>query len=263
MIEPRRQEGTKSSAKTSEIGYHRNMDYELLSKPSYSALKCTLRHGEEIRTESGAMLAMDSTATIEGRMEGGLWKAVKRTVLTYESFFVTTIKATAENTEVYLAPRATGDVEELTLKHEEYIVQGGSFLACEAGVETDAKFTGWKGFVSGEGIFMIKATGTGRMFVSSFGGILKKELKDGEEFVVDNGHIVAFPASIDYKISKAGDSLFHAVVTGEGLVSTFKGPGTILLQTRNLRTFAEELHPFLRTRDHSQGKAILGNIFGN
>lgn len=238
------------------------MTFDILQRPSYAALKCVLSTGEEIRTESGAMLAMDDTAEIEGKMEGGLWKAVKRTVLTSESFFVTKIKATKGDTEVYLAPRATGDVEGIELKGEEYIVQGGSFLACEAGIDTDAKFTGWKGFASGEGIFMIKAKGTGRMFVSSFGGILKKELRAGERFIVDNGHIVAFPASLNYEVTKAGNSLWSMVSTGEGLVTVFTGPGTILLQTRNLRTFAEELNPFLRVRERSQDSGMLGNILG-
>lgn len=238
------------------------MKFEILQRPSYSALQCTLSSGEEIRTESGAMLAMDESATIEGTMEGGLWKAVKRTVLTSESFFVTKIKATKGETEVYLAPRAVGDVEEVGLKGEEYIVQGGSFLACEAGITTDAKFTGWKGFASGEGIFMIKAKGTGRMFVSSFGGILKKELKTGERFIVDNGHIVAFPSAMNYEISKAGANVMSMVTTGEGLVTVFTGPGTVLMQTRNLRTFAEELNPFLRARERAQGSGLLGNVFG-
>ncbi|MCA9370822.1 MAG: TIGR00266 family protein [Candidatus Peregrinibacteria bacterium] len=238
------------------------MQFDILHRPSYAALKCLMSAGEEIRTESGAMLAMDETAAIEGKMEGGLWKAVKRTVLTSESFFVTKITATKGDTEVYLAPRATGDVEQMDLKGEEYIVQGGSFLACEAGIETDAKFTGFKGFVSGEGIFMIKARGTGAMFVSSFGGIIKKELKAGERFIVDNGHIVAFPSSLTYEIAQAGKGLWSMVSTGEGLVTVFTGPGTILLQTRNLRTFAEELNPFLRTRERSQGSGMLGNVFG-
>lgn len=239
------------------------MTFDILMRPSYSALKCILSSGEEIRTESGAMLAMDDSAEIEGKMEGGLWKAVKRTVLTSESFFVTKIKATERDTEVYLAPRATGDVEQINVNHEEYIVQGGSFLACETGIETDAKFTGWKGFVGGEGIFMIKAKGAGKMFVSSFGGILKKELAAGQRFVVDNGHIVAFPSSLNYEISKAGKNLWSMVSTGEGLVTVFTGPGTIYLQTRNLRTFAEELNPFLRTRERSQGSGILSNVFGS
>ena len=231
-------------------------------RPSYSALRCVMNNGEEILTETGAMLAMDKTAQIEGKMEGGVWKAIKRTVLTSESFFVTTIRAKQNNTEVYLAPRAVGDVEVLELNNEEYIVQGGSFLASEKTVDSDAHFSGWKGFLSGEGIFMIKVKGTGKVFASSFGGIIKKEIAPGETFVVDNGHIVAFPSSIKYEVRKVGDSIFSMVSTGEGLACEFEGPGTIYMQSRNLRTFAETLNPFLRAPERSQGKGILGQIFG-
>lgn len=232
-------------------------------RPSYSAVKFVLEKDERVRTETGAMLAMDKSCTIEGKMEGGAWKAIKRTVLTSESFFVTTIRATQPNSEVYLAPRATGDVEVLDLQNEAYIVQGGSYLASESGVDADSHFTGWKGFLSGEGIFMIKVEGIGQAFVSSFGGIFKKDLAAGETFVVDNGHLVAFPANMNYKIEKVGSDLINMITTGEGLAVTFEGPGTIFMQTRNLRTFAEQLNPFIRAPERSQGKGILGNIFGS
>lgn len=238
------------------------MQYDILGKPSYSALKCLLAANEEIHAESGAMLAMDNTAQIAASMKGGLLSALKRSVLTSESFFVTTITASQNDTEVYLAPRATGDIEAIELKNDEYIVQGGGFLASTAGVTSDAKFTGWKGFLSGEGIFMVKVKGTGTLFVSSFGGILKKELKAGEKFTVDNGHIVAFHASLPYEVHRAGDGMLSMVTTGEGLVCTFTGPGTLLLQTRNLQSFAETIMPFLPNRKTSQGAGLLGQMFG-
>lgn len=238
------------------------MTHEIILRPSYSALKFVLNTNESIRTETGAMLAMDKSCHIEGKMEGGAWKAIKRTVLTSESFFVTTIRATKDASEVYLAPRATGDVEVLELKNDAYIVQGGSYLASESGVEADAHFSGWKGFLSGEGIFMIKVEGTGNAYVSSFGGIFQKNLAAGETFVVDNGHLVAFPANMKYDIQKVGVNLLNMVTTGEGLAVTFEGPGTIFMQSRNLRTFAETLNPFLRAPQTSQGKGMLGQIFG-
>lgn len=238
------------------------MQHEIISRPSYSALKCTLGAGETIQAESGALLAMSSSAEVEGTMQGGAWQAIKRTVLTSESFFVTNIRAKEANTEVYLAPRATGDVQELSLNGDEFLIQGGCFLASEGAIQTDSKFTGWKGLVGGSGIFMIKASGTGTVFISSFGGVVAKQLKAGEKFTVDNGHIVAFDSSMKYDIGKVGSGIMNMVTSGEGLGMMFEGPGTILMQTRNLRTFAESLNPFLRTRERSQGKGILGDIFG-
>ena len=222
-----------------------------------------LNTNEAVRTETGAMLAMDKSCKIQANMQGGAWKAIKRTILSNETFFVTTITATKNDSEVYLAPRATGDIEVLDLNNDAYIIQGGSFLASDTTVNTDAHFTGWKGFLSGEGIFMIRAEGTGKVFASSFGGILKKELKSGEQFIVDNGHIVAFRADMKYEIQKVGDSILGMVTTGEGLAITFDGPGTVFMQTRNLRTFAETLNPLLPDRPSTQGKGMLGNIFGS
>jgi uncharacterized protein (TIGR00266 family) len=238
------------------------MQSEILLRPSYSALRLVLDAGEEIHAESGAMLAMDASASIEGIMKGGAFQAIKRALLTSESFFVTTIRASKSDTEVYLAPRATGDIQEIELSGNDFLVQGGSFLASEAGVQTDAKFTGWQGFLSGEGIFMIKASGTGKVYVSSFGGIIEKKLAAGEQFIVDNGHIVAFDAAVPYEIQRAGSGMFSMVTTGEGLVCVFTGPGTIYMQSRNLRSFAESLNPFLPKAQNSQGRGMLGQIMG-
>ncbi len=238
------------------------MKYEIIMRPSYSALRTSLASGEALHAESGALLSMDASATIEGNMKGGLWKAAKRAVLTSESFFVTTITATENDTEVMLAPRATGDIEAIELKGEDYLVQGGSFLASIGQIETDSKFTGFKGFLTGDGIFMISAHGTGTMFVSSFGGIVKKEIPAGKKYVVDNGHIVAFSKKIHFDMAKVGSGMMNMVTTGEGLSCVFTGPGTIYMQTRNMRTFAESLNPFLPQRGKSQGLGFLGNVFG-
>lgn len=238
------------------------MKHEIIMRPSYSALRAVLASGEALHAESGALLSMDASATIEGNMKGGLWKAAKRAVLTSESFFVTTITATENDTEVLLAPRATGDIEAIALNGEDYLVQGGSFLASIGQIETDSKFTGFKGFLTGDGIFMISAHGTGTMFVSSFGGIVKKEIPAGKQYVVDNGHIVAFSKKIKFDMAKVGTGMMNMVTTGEGLSCVFTGPGTIYMQTRNMRTFAESLNPFLPQRGKAQGSGLLGNVFG-
>lgn len=238
------------------------MKHEIIMRPSYSALRVILDATESIHAESGAMLSMDASASIEGTMKGGLWQAAKRAVLTSESFFVTTIKANEKDTEILLAPRATGDIEAIDMRDDEYLVQGGSFLASTGDIHTDSKFTGWKGFLTGDGIFMVHAKGTGTMFVSSFGGIVKKDIPAGKKVVIDNGHIVAFSKKIAFEMAKVGTGMMNMVTTGEGLACVFTGPGTVYIQTRNLRSFAESINPFLPQRQKSQGLGLLGNVFG-
>ena len=52
-----------------------------------------------------------------------------------------------------------GDIKSMQIlpKREMYI-QGGCFLASTTNVQTDAKWQGLKGFVSGNGLFFLRAT---------------------------------------------------------------------------------------------------------
>jgi uncharacterized protein (TIGR00266 family) len=98
---------------------------------------------------------------------------------------------------------------------------------------------------SGEGLFLSKISGTGDLFVSSFGAVYQKTLGSGELYRVDTGHIVAFDESVTYKIKKASKGLFSTLASGEGLVGEYLGPGRIWIQTRNVRALAQLLIPFL------------------
>lgn len=85
-----------------------------------------------------------------------------------------------------------------------------------------------KAMFSGEGLFLHKFTGRGTVFVMSLGAIIQRQLRQGEELIVDNGHLVAWNCS--YAIERAGGSLSSSMHTSEGLVCRFTGPGTIYLQ---------------------------------
>ena len=74
----------------------------------------------------------------------------------------------------------------------------GSFLACTPGVNVKAKFGGLKALFSGEGAFLLEASGNGDLFFNSFGGIVEKKIEG--DFIVDSGHVVAFEPSLNYKI---------------------------------------------------------------
>jgi uncharacterized protein (AIM24 family) len=64
-----------------------------------------------------------------------------------------------------------------------------------------------------------------------------------------------------YQLRKAAAGWFRSIVSGEGIVSEFTGPGEILIQTRNLAAFAGLMRPFFPTQSGSGG-GNLGNFFG-
>jgi hypothetical protein len=54
---------------------------------------------------------------------------------------------------------------------QELFLQSGAYLASTTGVQLDTKWQGAKGFFSGEGLFLLRAYGQGRLWFSSYGGI--------------------------------------------------------------------------------------------
>ena len=119
------------------------------------------------------------------------------------------------------------------------MVQKRGFLAAEESVQIDTAVQNLaQGFFSKEGFFVLKVHGRGTVFLSSYGAIHAINLAAGEEVVVDNGHLVAWPDYMNYKIEKASNGWLSSVMSGECLVCRFRGPGVVLIQTRNPSSFA-------------------------
>jgi uncharacterized protein (AIM24 family) len=115
----------------------------------------------------------------------------------------------------------------------QWSVGKGGFLAMTEGVVKDTKSQGFgKGLYSGEGFFVNRISGVGILFVTSLGAIVQRNLKQGEQWIVDNGHLVAW--NCPYSIERSGGGLLSGMHAGEGLVCRFTGPGTIFIQV-NIR----------------------------
>ena len=85
------------------------------------------------------------------------------------------------------------------------------------------------------------------MIVSSFGAIERRTLAPDQVLKIDTGHIVAFQENIGYQVNKVG-GWKSTLLSGEGLVATFTGPGTLWLQTRSPADFVGWLIPQLPTQ---------------
>lgn len=225
------------------------MQIELLNQPGNTAAKVILQSGETVTAESGAMLAMSSniniTTSTHKKQSGSLLKAAKR-LLTGESLFLNHFEAQGNTGEVYLGTGLAGDMLALELDNDNLVVQGGSFLASEQGIDVDMGWQGFKSLLSGENMFWIKLTGKGKVILSSFGAIYPIEING--DYIVDTGHIVAFSETLDFSITKAGKSWIQSILGGEGLVCKFSGRGTVWCQSHNERAFGALLSPSLKVR---------------
>jgi uncharacterized protein (TIGR00266 family) len=228
-------------------GTGRGYSYEILHQPAFALAVVQLQAEQSIMAESGAMVSMSANVELQSQMKGGLMGALKRTV-GGESAFVSTFTARGSAGEVSFAPGGPGDIAAIELANQAFFVQSSSYLAGDASLVVDTKWGGAKSFFGGEGLFVLQVTGTGLLLVSSFGAIHRKRLQAGERYVVDTGHLVAWEGTTQYTLRKAASGFFRSMVSGEGVVVEFTGPGEILIQTRNLAAFAGLLKPFFPTQ---------------
>lgn len=233
-------------------GSGRGYSFEILHQPSFSLAVLKLQAGASFQAEAGAMVSMSANIELQSEMKGGLVGALKRAV-GGESAFVSTFTAIGAPGEVTLAPGAPGDIAAVEMRNQLFFVQSSSYLAGDSELVIDTRWGGAKTFFGGEGLFVLQVQGSGLLLVSSFGAIFRKTLSPGERYVVDTGHLVAWEGSTQYQLRKAAAGFFRSLVSGEGIVAEFMGPGEILIQTRNLAAFAGLMRPFFPSQSGRSG----------
>ena len=212
-----------------------DMDIEVRHAPSFGVARCRLSGGEQLKVESGAMMAHSTGMALEAKMEGGALKSLKRSVLGGESLFVSTFTAPDTGGWVDVAAKLPGDIRVLELDGSHtWIIERGNWLASDASVAIDTKWSGFKMLAGGEGGFMIHASGAGKAIVASYGAVETMSLAEGETVVVDTNHMLAFADTVSFELKRAveGRSM-QSIKSGEGFVFHFTGPGDIMVQTRN------------------------------
>lgn len=223
------------------------MNVEIIHRPSYSLAVVQLAPNERIRADAGAMVSMTDGITIETKAAGGILKSLTRSVLGGESFFQNFFQAPAAGGEITLAPDLPGDMVLIELSNRNIMIQAGSYVASEIGVELNAKISK-KAFLSAEGISILEANGNGKVLVSSYGAIYERELGAGEKYIVDTSHLVAFDGTIDVQVRTVG-GLKSTLLSGEGLVVQVTGPGKLWMQTRSPSALINWIIPHLPKKD--------------
>jgi uncharacterized protein (TIGR00266 family) len=219
------------------------VQYEIECGPAFAVVTVTLDAGEQVVGEGGAMVEMSPGLEVSTEATGGVLKGLKRKALGGTSFFMNTYSA-KEGGAVTFGAKLPGDVVRYSLADETMYVQSGSFLAAAGDIDVDTKWGGAKTFFSREGLFLLKCSGTGELFVSSFGAIRNLDLAAGQSEIIDSGHMVAFTDGVEYKVRKFG-GWKSTILGGEGLVVELTGPGRAAMQTRSPEGLVEAIAPLL------------------
>ena len=204
------------------------MEYDIHSQPSYSLVEISLDPGEQLVTESGAMAWMTQNMRAETSARGGIMSGLSRSVLGGESFFQNTYEAQGGRGTIGLAPGQPGDIVAYEMQGGELMLERGAYLASTPDVSTNSDFQGLRGLFN-EGMFILRATGTGTLFFNAYGDITEIEV-DGP-YVVDNGHAVAWEPTLDYRLTRA--ARIRSFLFSDQIIMEFSGRGKLWVQSRN------------------------------
>lgn len=236
-----------------DVGTFNGGSYRISHRDSNTIITIQLAMGCPLQVKPGTMIAMSPTITVKGSVKFSMKKLLARGEMSHSTF--------TGPGELLLAPFALGDITSIRLNgSENWFIGKDAWLASTQGVTKDYVSQALsKAIFSGEGLFVYKIGGTGICWIQSMGAIIRKDvslpslpwvtsrlipaltppqLKDGERYIIDNGHLVAW--NCDYTMERvASGGIISNMSAGEGLVCKFKGPGAVLMQTRNPSQFGQ------------------------
>ena len=209
-------------------------------------LHVSLAHGEKIYCESDAMVMMEATLDLRGKVAGGIGAALMRRFANGESFFQQHIEAVRGAGDCLLSPTLPGAMQVVDVGPRQYMLSDGAFVAASAGValQVRTQSLGNALFAQSGGFFITETAGSGQLAVSGFGSISQLEVAPGRDVVIDNAHVVCWDSALHYEMSVTTGggggflgNLINSQTSGEGMVLRFSGQGKVLVCSRNRDAF--------------------------
>jgi len=202
--------------------------------------------GEDIYSETGAMVYMTGNVSMKTSTKGGALKGLKR-MITGESFFLTSFEAQGGRGIVGFGGKTPGKILDLNTDEGTWLVQRSAFLAAEGGVTQEMAFQKKMGsiFFGGEGLILQKISGKGMAFIHASGDFNIVDLKPGQVYKVSTSKVVGWQDGVKFDITTIG-GVKNALFGGEDLfVTTLTGPGKIIIQSMSLADLAAALYPYM------------------
>ena len=217
------------------------MKTEISGGAAFSHVHVDLEPGETIIAEPDAMSSMDADIDLTATLNGGFFRGLCKKFLGGESLFISQFTNNTDKARrLTLVQPTPGEIRCRPMNDDVFLMQPGAFLACSDGVTLGLEWAGFISFIAREGLFRLKASGTGDVFYGAYGALLERDV-DGE-YIVDTSHLVAYEPGITLKLQLAG-GIFSSFFGGEGLVTRVEGKGKIIIQSRSLSGLAGWLNP--------------------
>ena len=196
--------------------------YEIIDTEELRMVKVTL-DGDTVRAESGAlhyMIGNIEMVTKKPSMGGFL-----KSMVSSESVFRPTYTGKGE---VFFGPPTFGEYHIIELDGNSMVLDSGSYICSDLGIEVGIIRNKGVTMFSGEGIWQTTVSGTGTLVYYSEGPIQEINLVNST-LTVDGNFAVARDAGLNYEVKMLGKGVISKFAGGEGFVNVISGTGKVYL----------------------------------
>ncbi|MCL4398592.1 MAG: TIGR00266 family protein [Candidatus Parvarchaeota archaeon] len=203
-------------------------------------VQAEINSGESVLCEAGHLIFKSPDATVETKT-GGLKGAFSHLLAGSDVFL---LKLNGPGV-IGFSGFLPGRILEISLNETGILAEFNSFLCMDSSITYSTKFAGiWKGLLGGEGLFLEKFSGNGKIFLHGHGQVIEISLGEGESIDAEAGHVLAFEANMQYSINRIGGvkTMILGGLEGEGLFfARITGPGKVWLHSISLAQLAAKM----------------------
>jgi len=224
------------------------MEYQIYGT-TMPVVECSLRLGEELYCQTGAMKWRDSDVRMRTGGRGGMRGLFGRIAMG-QTAFLNKYTADRDRARVAFGHSFPGTILAIDVARQPVNCMTRNFLACEATVEQSIGFQSKLGVgaFGGRGFVMQRLQGAGVVFVELDGESVAMRLAEGESVCTETGALAMYEEGVSINVERVRGGR-NVLFGGEGLfVTTATGPGKIWIQTMDIQHAAAELKPFLSTK---------------
>ncbi|MCX8205672.1 MAG: TIGR00266 family protein [Candidatus Micrarchaeota archaeon] len=207
-------------------------------------LEAKMVKGDCIYAEPGAIISSSGEIEISSELAGGLASSALRMIGGGESVFINKVTA-QQNAVLQLGTAIPSEIAEVPLDGG-MILGDGVYLAHTGDIKISSKFGGLTALSAGAGFMFLHASGKGTLYIAGGEALLKKVLKKGEQFFVDNACFVGVEDSAQIDKFIAGKNLMSKLAGGEGIMLKITGPATVYYQTESPASLASYLAKYAK-----------------
>ncbi|KAJ3374184.1 hypothetical protein GGF31_008401 [Allomyces arbusculus] len=171
-------------------------EFTVVSAGLGSMLVAKLPPGTKVYTQKGVSVGQSASIRTFVAAGGSPLASLKRKLQGGPMFFQVFSTPKTESGDVLIAPKGIGDLAVLDMDGSaEYYIRRHSYLASTAGISLNMRLSGLT-MSADTGIVHYRASGKGKMAVTTYGGLYRLVLTSGEVYRVSPKHLIAWNTSM-------------------------------------------------------------------